>query len=53
PQPTTQGSGFGLRFVADRLQALYADLATVTLQHLMDEDITQVTVLIPLPVNPS
>jgi hypothetical protein len=51
PQAATRGSGFGLRFVAERLRALYADLASVELQHLMDEDFTQVTVVIPLPAH--
>ncbi len=51
PQAATQGSGFGLRFVADRLQALYADLASVNLQHLMAEDLTLVTIVIPYPTN--
>jgi hypothetical protein len=50
-QEATRGSGFGLRFVAERLRALYADLAFVELQHLMNEDITQVTVVIPLPAH--
>jgi hypothetical protein len=49
----TQGSGFGLRCVADRLKALYGELASIELQHLPHEDTTVVTIRLPCSTAPS
>jgi Histidine kinase len=49
PPTDTQGSGFGLHWVAERLRAMYGDQASVALQHLPEDDTTQVTIVIPCP----
>lgn len=57
PASDSAGTGFGLAFVTERLQALYGEGATLTLQHLQSDDVTVVTVRVPLascvPVAPS
>jgi signal transduction histidine kinase len=52
PQAATQGSGLGLRLVADRLRALYGDRADVALQHVEDKDLTLVRIQLPCPHTP-
>jgi conjugal transfer/entry exclusion protein len=47
PQAATQGSGFGLRCVAERLQRLHGDQASLALVHHAEEDVTEVTVTLP------
>ncbi len=42
------GSGFGLRYVRDRLQALYGTAASLKLQHLSEENVTVLTLRMPL-----
>ena len=42
------GSGFGLHCVRDRLSALYGEDASVTLRHLPAQDLTRVTLRLPL-----
>jgi len=49
PQTATQGLGFGLHCVAERLQATYGDRADLVLQHHPDQDRTEVTVSLPCP----
>ncbi len=49
PLPATQGGGFGLRCVAERLQATYGDRADIGLLHHPDLDSTEVTVNLPCP----
>ena len=46
--PNPPGSGFGLRFVRDRLAALYGEAASVDLLHLRRSNITEVTLRLPL-----
>lgn len=43
-----QGGGFGLRHVTDRLQALYGAAASLKLQHLSDDNVTVLTLRMPL-----
>ncbi len=47
PQVATQGSGFGLRCVAERLQRLHGDRAKLALVHHAEDDLTEVTVTLP------
>lgn len=42
------GGGFGLRYVRDRLQALYGTTASLKLQHLAEENMTVLTLRMPL-----
>jgi len=49
PASTTPGEGFGLRCVADRLQALFGEQASVTLVHQPVEGATVVTIQLPCP----
>lgn len=42
------GGGFGLRYVRDRLQALYGAAASLKLQHLAEDNVTVLTLRMPL-----
>lgn len=42
------GEGFGLRYVKDRLQALYGTTASLKLQHLAEDNVTVLTLRLPL-----
>lgn len=42
------GSGFGLRFVRERLATLYGDAASVDLRHLSSSNTTEVTLRLPM-----
>ncbi len=47
------GGRFGLRHVRDRLQALYGTTASLKLQHLSEENITVLTLRMPLQAPPT
>lgn len=50
---TATSSRFGLHYVQDRLRALYGHSAQFTLQHLPQQDMTEVIIRMPLQFTPS
>ncbi len=51
-EPKADQGGFGLRYVRERLENLYGEAAQLELSHHPDQDITEVTIRLPLATTP-